>query len=185
MSIKGLQRLQRPPVWFWIVVVLGGLSTGIIAMVLIGFLSDSARLRDEVRANQAGFAALAEQVEGLGAEPVIEPKDLDPDVPVIIVPGPVGPPGPPGRPGLDGKDGAAGQPGAPGTEGPPGAEGDPGDDGTDGEQGPEGPPGPQGEPGPAGPPGSTLTSFSFSIGEGNLFTCTDPDGDGAFACATD
>lgn len=119
--------------------------------------------------------------------------------------GGIGPEGAPGPQGLRGQRGQKGEPGPPGAAGPkgetgpPGEKGDPGPKGERGEQGPPAEkgdkgepgigydcagkpvipgqpvstcPGPAGPPGPQGPPGASPTTF----------TCTDPDGDGVFAC---
>lgn len=108
------------------------------------------------------------------------------------IPGPIGPAGPQGPqglqgvPGVDGEDGQNGADGAT-IAGPTGATGTQGDTGATGPQGDTGPAGP---PGPTGPPGATGAmgeqgpppeSFSFE-NFGVTYTCTDPEGDGNYAC---
>jgi len=119
--------------------------------------------------------------------------------------GPQGVPGPPGSPGHEGPRGPAGtngQAGKPGTNGDPGVNGQPGatgaagNDGATGPAGPAGEPGPQGEQGIQGPQGDKgepgaqgeqggrgpePESFSFTW-LNQTYTCTDPDGDGQYAC---
>lgn len=119
---------------------------------------------------------LADQVRDLGGDPVVEPSELPKTGPQGDVgpqgpAGPTGPPGPQGEPGAKGKKGADGAPGASvtGPVGPAGADGKDGKDGADG------------APGPAGPAGYPA-SFSFTGVGGQVFTCTDPDGDHAYQC---
>lgn len=107
-------------------------------------------------AQEAATSALADQVESLGEEPVVEPEEASRSV-LVPVPGPRGP-GPtvaqvlaainaycdrnddctPPAP-KDGKDGAAGQDSTiPGPEGPAGRDGTNGSDGSDGKDGTDG-----------------------------------------------
>lgn len=92
------------------------------------------------------------------------------------VPGPQGPGGAdstvPGPAGADGQDSTV-----PGPQGPPGA-----DSTVPGPQGESGSPGADSTvPGPQGPPGPRPDSFSFEWAN-QTYTCTDPDGDGAYSC---
>ncbi len=184
--MRSTGRMERPSIWFWILVIIGGVSTGVLAAIILAISADTQRTRSHVQANEVAIAALAEQVKALGGEPVVQPNQLTPGSNVVVVPGPAGPRG------IDGKDGAAGEPGAPGLAGPSGAQGEPGVPGAGeaGPVGPSGPAGPQGEPGPAGaqgepgpegPPGPGFTVFSIDLG-GVLFICSDPDGNGQFGC---
>jgi hypothetical protein len=74
-----------------------------------------------------------------------------------------------------------------GARGPEGEAGPRGDRGPVGDRGPAGPRGkrgrrgPKGVPGPVGPAGPGPASFTFVAG-GVTFTCTDPEGDGAYTC---
>lgn len=159
-------------------------AAAVVAVVAVAWRAEDDRRDAQVRLRNAEVAreALAAQVEQMGGEPV---EDTAGDV--VVVPGPPGPAGVDGRDGrhgLDGKDGAAGQPGPPGAVGGPGPEGD---TGATGEPGATGPPGAQGEPGPAGAPGQpgpAPASFAFTLGA-ITWTCTDPDGDLAYACQPD
>lgn len=176
--MRSTGRLGRPSIWFWILVVIGGVSTGVLAAVILAISADTERTRNHVRANEVALAALAEQVKTLGGDPVVQPNQLNPGSNVVVVPGPVGPRGIDGKDGAAGEPGAAGPPGVTGTSGPPGTVGSPGDVGPQGPSGPQGMPGPQGPEGPTGPsPGS----FTFTF-EGINFVCTDPDGDGNYQC---
>lgn len=176
--MKSTGRLGRPSVWFWLLVVIGGVTSGITTAVLLGIASDTARTKDDVRTNELAIAALVEQVESLGGEPVVQPDQLDQQSNIVVVPGPPGPRG------IDGKDGAAGIPGASGPAGETGAAGIPGTPGAGGQtgdQGPQGPIGEQGSPGPQGEPGPATSAFSITI-LGETFICADPDGNGEFGC---
>lgn len=131
---------------------------------------NSANERADV--NEAGVAALADQVEGLGGTPVVTPEDL-PEAGADGLPGNDGDDGADGADGADGTNGVDGVDGTDGTDGDPGATGAsgtdggagasgtpgepgaPGSDGAAGAMGEPGPAGPQGEPGPAGPQGET------------------------------
>lgn len=75
--------------------------------------------------------------------------------------------------------GARGPEGVPGPRGDRGPVGDRGPAGPRGRRGPKGEPG---EPGAAGAPGLRPTSFSF-VQNGVTVNCTDPEGDGTYACA--
>lgn len=118
-------------------------------------LSDRAQLRRDLTAEQAAREALAEQLRGLGEQPVLEPEDVPDDADVIVVPGPkgdrgascieeigyprcrgtAGDDGSDGPTGANGSDGADGQPGPPGPAGKDGAPGADGKDGVDGKDG--------------------------------------------------
>lgn len=108
--------------------------------------------------------ALYQQVQALGARPVVKAQDIPKIVTVQ------GPPGPQGTPGATGAIGPQGPQGPIGPEGPTGPQGKTGSypqcllaatkcvgavgpKGETGPIGPQGPAGPQGYPGPAGPPG--------------------------------
>jgi hypothetical protein len=105
-----------------------------------------AALQGQADSNAQIAQQLADQVEGLGATPVVQPPQAGEQ-------GPQGQAGPPGRDGDDGNDGAPGPTGPSGAAGQPGEPGEPGVDGIAGESGPAGPPGPQGDPGPPGADG--------------------------------
>lgn len=123
-------------------------------------------------ANEAGVAALSDQVKGLGATPVVTPSDL-PEKGDTGADGLPGLNGAIGLPGLDGSDGTDGTDGTDGRNGetiigPPGPSGSDGQDGQNGTQGatgepgatvvgPTGPQGPIGPVGPEGPRGSAGT----------------------------
>ena len=111
--------------------------------------ADRTSMRAELDQQQEASTALADQVRGLGEEPVVEPEAL----PSAGSPGADGKDGIAGKNGEPGKDGLDGKPGPPGKTGPAGAEGAAGADGSDGEPGPAGPPGAKGDPGPAGADG--------------------------------
>jgi Collagen triple helix repeat (20 copies) len=96
-----------------------------------------AELQDRANANANAAQQLADQVEQLGAVPVVEPPN----------------PGEPGQPGAQGEQGTPGHDGADGPVGATGPTGPPGTPGLDGATGDPGPAGPQGEPGPAGADG--------------------------------
>jgi hypothetical protein len=142
---------SRRWIWSWI-------AAAMLAVCLAGggwyFAERIGQLQDQADANASDARALADQVEGLGAEPVVDPPAAEQ--------GPRGEPGADGADGGDGRDGVDGedgQPGPTGPTGPPGPDGPPGADGTNGVDGASGvdgangPPGPAGEPGPAGPAG--------------------------------
>jgi hypothetical protein len=173
------RRFPRPPVWFWVAVVAGAVATSLVVVMVLG-ISDKAADRAEqneerIAVSEAAVAALAEQVESLGAEPVVEPGDIGADV--VAVPGPAGKSGEPGPPGAQGIPGPAGEPGA---EGPPGPAGDQGPAGPSGGDGDPGPVGPEGPSGPSGSP--SVFTFEF---RGVTFTCSDPEGDGSYTCQPD
>jgi hypothetical protein len=141
---------------FVVAIVLGGALLG----GLFVFLTDTShrfdRLQDEADARGLAVTALAEQIEALGEEPVVDPDVVEPEPDVLLVPGPTGPPGIAGQMGRDGPPGDPGPPGvpgAPGPSGPPGPEGEMGVPGGSGASGPAGESGPVGESGAAGPPG--------------------------------
>jgi hypothetical protein len=199
--VVDLRRLTgRHSILFLAAIVVGGLLLG----GLFAFLTDTSHRFDNLQAESdaRGLAVtvLAEQVEALGEDPVVDPDDIDPEPDVLIAPGSTGPRGPQGPPGRDGRDGAPcdannpfciGPPGPQGADstvpGPPGA---PGDDGANstipgpaGDQGPAGESiiGPQGEQGPpgetvVGPPGATGAtgpppeSFMFTFETGGVFS---------------
>lgn len=89
-------------------------------------------------------------------------------------PGAAGPAGPQGSTGAQGPAGPQGPTGPAGVNGSAGAQGEPGVQGPMGLTGPQGEPGPAGSQGAQGPP---VGSFSF-LG----LTCSDPEGDGQYAC---
>jgi hypothetical protein len=74
-----------------------------------------------------------------------------------------------------------------GARGPAGVQGPRGDRGPEGDRGPAGPRGKRGRRGPkgvagdVGPAGPGPASFTFVV-NGVTFTCTDPEGDGAYTC---
>jgi collagen triple helix repeat protein len=185
---------------FVLAVTAGGLLLGAVLVTLID-LTD--RLGDaETRADQnaATSAALADQVDDLGADPVVEPPDVGDDV--VPMPGPEGEQGPrgeqgpqgdtgprgdkgpigaTGQPGSDGANGPPGDDGAPGAPGGPGADGPAGQPGADGAPGAQGEQGPQGEKGDRGDTGPPPESWTITI-LGFDYLCTDPDGDLAYTC---
>lgn len=153
-------RDDRGRVWLW--VFAGVALVGLMALA-VAFFSYRSTMSDEIDgletqvvANAQDARALADQVEDLGAVPVVDP-------PQPGDPGPQGDRGPAGPAGRDGRDGAPGSPGPTGPTGPTGnpgsagvsgadgAAGDPGPQGAAGEPGPTGPAGPPGEQGPPGP----------------------------------
>lgn len=54
--------------------------------------------------------------------------------------------------------------------------------GSAGPTGPQGPAGADGAQGPPGPPGPGVGSFTFTDATGQTQSCTDPEGDGSYAC---
>lgn len=201
-------RLTRTQMIAWLIVALvplSGLALWLTAVDdRVQHIEDSRRAsEDEASEYATAVERLAAQVRRLGATPAVDPDDL-PELDTLIgpagLPGPAGPPGAPGADGTDGTDGqdgnrgptgppghdgTAGTDGTPGSPGPPGA---PGPQGPAGDPGPRGEPGPQGEQGPQGPPGSPPAAFTFTDpgtslpGDETTYQCTDPDGDGAYAC---
>lgn len=180
---------------------------------LTGRVSDSedAAATSMTRAdlNEDAVKALAAQVEGLGATPVVDPSDLpQPGEPGKTgATGPtgltgaaglsiIGPPGPSGAPGADGADG---QPGAAVT-GPPGATvtgaagangkdgasitgpaGPAGADGKDGRDGADGQPGPQGPQGEPGPAGPSCPD-GYVQAQRTFITPNNPLGEQVVVC---
>lgn len=131
----------------------------------------------------ASVRALAEQVESLGAEPVV----------VVGPPGEagesiVGPPGPSGPEGPLGPPGSSGDRGPRGLLGPVGESGSPGESGPPGPQGEAGPAGPEGPPGEKGEKGDRPDGFTFTDQFGRTYHCTDDEqspggaGDGEYGC---
>lgn len=133
-------------------------------------LADREHLHDEVEAQQAALEALAEQLQELGEEPVVEPDEIPTESDVVVIPGPrgfscieeIGYPRCRGAEGLPGSDGRAGADGRDGRDGAPGPAGPTGPAGPAGPQGERGPAGPQGEPGPQGPQGEPGTAPDLS-----------------------
>lgn len=154
---------------------------GVIVLALVGWLfvhelgKDNARLEKRLAAQQAATAALAEQVERLGGEPVVGPPG-EPGEPGASI---IGPPGPQGPPGLPGPQGETGRRGSPGPEGEPGEPGPQGEPGSPGPQGSPGPPGPQGE---KGEKGERPESWTYTDQFGRTYKCTDEDDDGHYEC---
>jgi hypothetical protein len=160
-----IPRLPRPPVWFWVAVIAGAIATSVLVVMVLGFsdrAEDRAR-RNEERLEQAevGIAALAEQVESLGAEPVVEPGDINGDI--VVIPGPKGDKGEPGTDGPVGPIGPTGAPGPPGADGAAGSDGATGASGAAGEAGEAGQAGTPGEPGAPGAPGETVCPAGFQF----------------------
>ncbi len=134
--------------------------------------------------------ALRAQILALGERPVAP----DPEVTVREVIRETGEQGVAGLQGVQGIQGLAGRDGrdsitpACGFEAAQcqGAAGVDGRDGLDGAPGADstvpGPQGPQGSQGIQGSPGPEPASFSFQWAN-KTFTCTDPNGDGAYECA--
>lgn len=161
--------------------------------VLAWLVITMTRLSDDLREANAARDALAEQVQGLGAEPVAGPPGSrgEPGESVVGPPGPPGPRGAQGEPGEDstvpGPPGAQGEPGeeseVPGPAGAPGAA-------VPGPQGPVGPPGapstvpgPQGPPGDRGPAGSAPTGWSWTGPDGVTYRCAPvSEGSTEYAC---
>lgn len=149
-----------------------------------------AELQGQADANAVAAQQLANQVEDLGATPVVEPPQAGER-------GPQGERGSPGRDGVAGADGQDGAPGATGPAGPVGASGPQGASGADGDPGAPGPQGPQGEPGqpgadgqpgaagPAGPPPAGWTWVDVA---GRTQSCTRDGGTDAaphYACSAE
>jgi hypothetical protein len=166
-----------------------GIVLSLIALALFGWFAatrysaENTELEGTVDARQElidelrrDVEVLAQQVEGLGANPIVEPGDSDPTRVVVGIPGERGPAGPIGDPGDPGESGE------PGDEGPAGVPGDPGESvaGPEGPAGAMGPPGPPGETGPRGP---AIQSFTFTFLTQTYF-CSDPDGDQAYECTS-
>lgn len=157
-------------------VILGLIVLALVGWIIVSDLSaDNVALKDQLEDQQVVTAALVEQVESLGAEPVVGPPGES-----IVGPqglqGLTGPPGPMGPVGPEGNRGPRGEQGEPGTEGAPG---EPGPPGSQGEPGPAGPAGPQGEKGEAG---ERPESWTFTDQFGRTYRCTDPDDDGHYEC---
>lgn len=146
--------------WAFVVVLL----VGVVALAVAFFASRStASSRDaeqdrtitalagQADSNAEDAQALADQVEQLGAVPVVDPPRPGERGPQ----GERGPAGQNGEPGPPGPTGPQGETGPPGSDGAEGTAGDTGTQGPAGEPGPQGPPGPAGEQGPPGPPGPT------------------------------
>lgn len=138
--------------------VVGALLLGVVLAWIV--LSVQAMGHD-LRTERARGDALAAQVEGLGATPVVGPSGSQGEPGASVtgpaglpgVTGPSGAPGPSGSPGADGRTGSPGVAGASGSPGVPGSAGATGPAGPAGPVGPQGIPGVQGEPGVAGPQG--------------------------------
>lgn len=169
--------MKRSTVMVSIAVALGALLGGILASYLLSVSNRVAKNTEDLKQSKLALAVLDAQVRELGGTPAVNPQDLNG---ITLIPGPEGdrgPPGPAGAPGV-------GTPGAPGIEGAPGTQGEQGEPGTQGPPGvgETGPPGPPGERGEQGPPGPPPQSFTFTVLDLS-FVCTDPDGDGSYACA--
>lgn len=156
----------------------------LILFALVGWIivsiysEDKAQLETETDALEAAVIALSQQVESLGAEPIVGPPGA-PGESIVGPPGlmgPQGPQGPPGPPGSSGDRGPRGEQGPQGEAGPSGEAGPPGP------QGEPGPPGPQGPPGEKGEKGERPESMTFTDQFGRTYRCTDPDGDGHYQC---
>jgi collagen triple helix repeat protein len=152
-------------------VVVGAFALG---AVLAWIMLTVSGLTHDLRAETARGDALAQQVRGLGATPIVGPSG-SPGEPGVGETGPVGEKGERGDPGLPaptltpapgasgapGRTGASGAPGAVGPTGPVGPVGPAGPQGVQGEpgaagpQGEQGPKGDTGEQGPAGPSGAS------------------------------
>lgn len=161
--------------WIGFVLVVGMFA--FLIFDLKGVNEDRADLRHDI-------TDLRNQLVSRGIEPVVGPAGSS---------GPQGDAGPQGPPGPQGPKGDPGLNGVNGEPGPAGVNGQNGRDGVDGATGQPGPAGPQGDPGVAGPkgdqgiPGQEPGSFSFTFTDSknqvHTFTCTDPENDGAYACA--
>ncbi len=135
-------------------VVMGAFALG---AVLAWIMLTVSGLTHDLRAETARGDALAQQVRGLGATPIVGPSG-SPGEPGVGATGPAGEKGERGDPGLPaptltpapGASGASGAPGRTGASGPPGAVGP---TGPVGPVGPAGPQGVQGEAGAVGPQG--------------------------------
>lgn len=158
-----------------VLVVLAGIALLVGLVVALAVLHDrvdegerdrtelirqSRQNQDAASQNAQAAEQLHDQVERLGGNPVVEPRDIRTPVPTVTPsPGPTGPRGAAGALGPrggSGPRGQAGESGAPGARGPQGPQGPPGEPGAPGETGPAGAPGeagPPGEPGAQGPPG--------------------------------
>lgn len=181
--------------WHRIAFVL--LCVGFLAVILLYFTHLAARVNHaEHRAetdtamSKAALSAvndLADQVRDLGGTPVVEPSELP--TPAPGAPGPqgirgdTGPAGATGATGPRGLRGLMGLPGPIGPAGPQGVKGDTGPAGPAGADGQNGHDGADGAPGATGPAGYP-DSFTIALGngQGNVLTCTDPDGDHAYTC---
>jgi hypothetical protein len=161
---------RRSRALYIIVIVIAGIIAGLTVSFFLSMASKTASTADGLAVANAKVEALAQQVEHLGAEPVVQPQ-ADTGSQAVVT-GPAG------------EDGAPGPPGLTGMQGPQGEQGATGSTGSRGETGPAGPAGPGGEmgpAGPAGPPGPRVGSFTFSFA-GLNYLCTDPDGDGNYQC---
>jgi hypothetical protein len=167
---------RRPLRLFITLMVIVGVIGGLGVSFLVDVASRTARNADGLAVANAKVEALADQVEHLGAEPVVEPEsdvsETD-DTPVLTVTG---------QDGEDGAPGPAGPPGSAGPPGPAGLTGPAGVSGDNGRPGPQGDPGPTGPQGPQGPQGLPPSAFSF-VFSGVNFLCTDPEDDGSYLCA--
>lgn len=153
-------------------------AAGVLFVSLVGggwyFWARINTLQAQADGNGSAARALAEQVERLGAEPVVEPPPGERGLT-----GATGAPGRDGRDGVDGSDGSDGLDGSDGRPGPPGANGTNGVDGqdgvtppcmaeptqcrgADGEDGRDGAQGPQGPPGPTCPEGYAPESRTYN-----------------------
>lgn len=157
----------------WIFVGMFAVGFGVTAAMLLMYQGENSaqahqigELQTGVRDTKAVASKLYEQVEDLGAEPVVEvPETVRGEQGPAGEPGARGPEGPRGPAGQDGQDGKPGPRGPEGPIGPEGPEGDPGTNGAavqgpkgdPGETGPAGPQGPAGEPGTDGEPPSSWT----------------------------
>lgn len=131
-------------------VVVGALMLGAVLAWIVLTVSG---VTHDLRAETARGDALAEQIRGLGATPIVGPSG-SPGAPGVGATGPPGEKGDPGLPAptLTPSPGASGAPGRTGASGAPGKDGAPGADST--VPGPSGPPGADSTvPGPAGPAG--------------------------------
>ncbi|WP_185972905.1 hypothetical protein [Aeromicrobium piscarium] len=145
--------------WLKLAGLVAAIAIGAVVIILLGQLiaaqeqsrADRAELYAELAEQREASEALAEQVRGLGEEPVVDAaRPRSPELRYAPVPG---------RPGADGEPGAQGEPGRPGRDGEDGESiiGPPGES-IVGPPGITGPAGPPGASGPAGPPGERGTT---------------------------
>ena len=164
-----------------------GIVLSVIALALFGWLA-ATRYRTEntelegtvddrqelIQELRRDVEVLATQVEGLGANPIVEPGDSDPIRTVVGIPGERGPQGPIGETGEPGESGGEGPAGQAGAQGAPG-------ESVVGPEGPMGAMGPPGPPGETGPRGPAIQSFTFTFLTTTWF-CDDQNQDGAYEC---
>lgn len=161
-------RSGRRLVWLFVAVALVGVAA--LAVAFVASRADIAELQERADTYAVVAQQLANQVEELGVDPVVEP-------PQVGDRGPQGEAGPPGR---DGGTGATGPAGPTGPTGPPGPQGEPGPAGADGQAGADGADGAAGQP-PA--------SWTWTDSAGRTQSCTrdpeSPDSAPTYTCTAE